>query len=251
MEHDPPLNYSGKLWRLGRICRDKRLSQAAIAVAAVLIEHADRYSGRCYPSVSRIVTESGLPRTNVLRALKALESTGWIIVERRTGATSHYVLTGATGDTSATHGTGTTHGSDESQTGTTHGTEPVPRMAPKQKRKAKATEGTRKRALAFATFDEWIDGMPDHSEPIAADHPIFRWAEQVGIPDDWLYLAWLAFQDRYRGDKTKRYRDWSRVYQNAVQGDWLKLWRFDPASGGYLLTTAGEQWKRFEQSQAA
>lgn len=90
MDHDPPLNYSGKLWRLGRICRDKRLSQAAIAVAAVLIEHADRYSGRCYPSVSRIVTESGLPRTNVLRALKALESTGWIIVERRTGATSTY-----------------------------------------------------------------------------------------------------------------------------------------------------------------
>ncbi|MDR7070524.1 hypothetical protein J2X02_003389 [Pseudoxanthomonas japonensis] len=101
------------------------------------------------------------------------------------------------------------------------------------------------------SFDEWMDGIPDNSEPIAADHPIFRWAEQVGIPDDWLYLAWLAFQDRYRGDKTKRYRDWPRVYQNAVQGDWLKLWRFDPASGGYLLTTAGEQWKRFEQSQAA
>lgn len=58
-----------------------------------------------------------------------------------------------------------------------------------------------------------------------------------------LHLAWRAFQAKYENNP-KRYADWPRVFQNAVEGDWLKLWRIDQASGSYVLTTAGHQLDR-------
>ena len=74
-------------------------------------------------------------------------------------------------------------------------------------------------------------------------------AEQVGIPMDFLRLAWLEFRNRYSHPDAKRYRDWRRVFRKAVQGNWLKLWWIDPGSDEYQLTTVGKQAQRAHQER--
>lgn len=103
----------------------------------------------------------------------------------------------------------------------------------KPKRKAKAAE---------ATLPEWIASL-DGGDAIPTDDPLFDWAGKVGIPRDWLALAWFAFESRYL-DNGKTYADWRAVFRKAVREDWLKLWRADQRGGGFLLTAAGEMAQR-------
>lgn len=85
---------------------------------------------------------------------------------------------------------------------------------------------------------------------IPEDDPVFAYAERVGLPDDFLRLAWREFHDRYSDStKPKRYRDWRAVFRNAVRGNWFKLWWHD--GNGYALTTAGMQAAKAHQRTEA
>lgn len=129
---DEPFNYSGKLSFLYRACFDARLQRADLAVLAVMTEHANRFTGRCHPSVQRIVDTSGIPKTTALRSIRRLEDAGWIEAKRRNGAQSEYELTspgdgtGSGGDTGAASGTGAKSNLQRGRTGATPGTDPVP-----------------------------------------------------------------------------------------------------------------------------
>ena len=82
------------------------------------------------------------------------------------------------------------------------------------------------------------------------DDPVFAYAQRVGIPREFLALGWRQFRHRYSEQHPgKRYRDWRRVFRNAVEGNWLKLWWLDPASGQYALTTVGLQAQRSHEQQ--
>ena len=87
------------------------------------------------------------------------------------------------------------------------------------------------------TFDQWMESLGDE-EAIPSDHSSFAYARDAGIPYDWLHLAWVAFERRYTGDK-KRYTDWRRVFRNAVEGNWMKIWWVK--DGQYFLGTVGQQ----------
>ena len=92
------------------------------------------------------------------------------------------------------------------------------------------------------TLDAWIASLNgEHAVP--AGDPIFGWASKQGIPGDWLAYAWAAFEDRYAG-KDKCYLDWRAAFRDHVKRGWLDVWRLDQRSGGFVLTTAGEQWRR-------
>lgn len=142
-------SYSGKLSVMLAATRDPSLMRTDLAVLGVLMEHADRNSGEAFPSVARLVGESGVPKTTTLRALKRLEASGWMRVERRQGAHSTYWLTGPADGTSKESSTGATHGTSPAggtgaiqsrnrchpglRTGSTHGTNPVPHVGPEQR----------------------------------------------------------------------------------------------------------------------
>lgn len=239
---DEPFNYSGKLDFLGRLARDRRLTQAAIAVAAVLVEHAHKETGRCFPSIPTIVASSGVPKTTAIRSLRLLTETGWVTTDKRTGAVTHYGLTSSTHGTSPVDGTRSISGLRQGQTSPVHGAKAVPPTEPEQE-KSKSNRGTRSRARPKVTFTQWVNSVSADEDLIPADHAVNRYAEAARIPVAYLDLAWTAFSRRYE-DSDKRYADWPRVFQNAVEGDWLRLWRFDNASGQYSLTTAGMQLQR-------
>lgn len=95
----------------------------------VLLSLADRADEThcCYPSISRLVLDTGLNRKTIMIAIKALSGSRRIEVIKRNGASTVYRLVGV-GDrhqTSTEIGTG-----PKSGTGTKLGTPPVPKTVP-------------------------------------------------------------------------------------------------------------------------
>lgn len=96
------------------------------------------------------------------------------------------------------------------------------------------------------SLPDWLTAL-DGADAVPADDPLFEWAGKVGIPKDWLALAWFAFEGRYL-ENGKTYADWRAVFRKAVREDWLKLWRTDTRNGGFVLTAAGEMAQREMQA---
>lgn len=110
---------------------------------------------------------------------------------------------------------------------------PAPSLSTKKKGKS-----------AAVVLPDWIASL-DGADAVPAADAIFAWATSVGIPADWIALAWWAFENRYGDggkDAAKTYTDWRAVFRSAVKEDWLKLWR--QGRNGWELTTAGESVRR-------
>ncbi|URL59600.1 hypothetical protein IM816_05750 [Luteibacter flocculans] len=100
-------------------------------------------------------------------------------------------------------------------------------------------------------LDTWIASLGDR-DAIPADDPIFAYAENAGIPSEFLELSWFVFRARARESK-KRQVDWRQTYRNYVKGGYLKLWYID-GDGVHRLTSTGTEWQRVmeaEQERAA
>jgi hypothetical protein len=116
------------------------------------------------------------------------------------------------------------------------------RTREEKRREDKEQEKRAKEKPIFLT--DWITALEGDAVP--ADDPLFAWAATVGLPREWIALAWWAFEGSYTGDgqgRAKKYTDWRATFRNAVKNDWLKLWRVG-TDGGYFLTTAGQQAQR-------
>lgn len=97
----------------------------------------------------------------------------------------------------------------------------------------------------------WLEQVKAKGEKaIPDDDQVFVYADEVGIPADFLRLAWAEFRGRYTQPNAKRYIDWRSVFRKAVRGNWLKLWWVD-AQGVYTLTTAGAQAQRMHRPKDA
>lgn len=78
---------------------------------------------------------------------------------------------------------------------------------------------------------------------IPADDPIWAYAGEVGIPEEFLELAWHEFKARrYGASKRQRgLRGWRQTFRNSVRDNWYRLW-FIPALGQVAqLSTVGKQ----------
>jgi hypothetical protein len=132
-------------------------------------------------------------------------------------------------------------GKDDTRTGTSTGKEEPP-IPPVGGLPEPVLAKTKKRnAIALQTFLEECKAKGE--KPILKSDPVFAYADETGIPDEFLRLHWLEFKERYSMTGAKRYTDWRAVYRKSVHGCWFKLW-FLRADGTCGLTTQGEQAKR-------
>ncbi len=96
---------------------------------------------------------------------------------------------------------------------------------------------------AGVTLSQWLQTLKATGEKIVSDYkPLWAYCEKVGIPADWVEIAWLRFHDRYTADekaKRKRYTDWRRVFLRAVEENWLGLWFFSERDNQFRLSTVG------------
>lgn len=94
-------------------------------------------------------------------------------------------------------------------------------------------------AISFQTFMDECRASGQNA--IIGYEPVWKYAEKVGLPSQFIELCWLEFKRRYRagGSKAgKRYKDWRATFRNCVEDNWFGLW----AARGekeYVLTTAG------------
>lgn len=114
----------------------------------------------------------------------------------------------------------------------------------------KAAAKRRSRKSEGDTFDEWVARCAASGEDrIPGTDPIREYAETVGLPDEFLRLAWLKFRERYRERQPgARYLDWRAHFRNAVHENWFRLW-YAKDDGSVGLTTAGETLRRWAASQ--
>lgn len=93
------------------------------------------------------------------------------------------------------------------------------------------------------TFPAFAEACRESGErAIRADDPIFEFAEDAGIPKEFIALAWREFAIRHR-ESGRLQKDWRAHFRDAVRRNWFKLW-WCPDGGGCELTTAGVQVKR-------
>ncbi len=101
-----------------------------------------------------------------------------------------------------------------------------------------------RKASKAMPLNDWLAQVAELGErPIPPDDPIRTYADKVGIPDDFMRLAWNVFRDRHLEVGSKTYADWRAAFRNYVKRGWLGLWYADD-QGGYRLTTAGQQAQR-------
>lgn len=95
---------------------------------------------------------------------------------------------------------------------------------------------------AKLTFDGFVAACEaEGADLIPADDAVYAYAERIGLPDDYVALAWTWFARRYADKQQTGIRGWRQTFRNAVEGNWPKLWYRDEASNGWALTTAGKQ----------
>lgn len=97
------------------------------------------------------------------------------------------------------------------------------------------------KAKPAVAIDTWLATL-DGGDAIPPTDPVFEYASKAGIPDEFLELSWRVFLRKARSSG-KRQKNWRQTYRNYVEGNYLKLWWFDP-DGECRLTTVGEQEKR-------
>lgn len=105
---------------------------------------------------------------------------------------------------------------------------------------------SRKSAIALKTY--LAECKSSGAQAIPSGHPIFDYAAEAKIPEDFLRLQWLEFRDRYSEDGAKRYKAWATVFGKSVRGNWFKLWYFDN-SGNCALTTTGIQARNTHEAR--
>lgn len=129
---------------------------------------------------------------------------------------------------------------------------PIPTPTPRAKTPCSPPGGGRARRKRKVTLREYLDECEANgTEPIPTGDAVHGYPDSMGLPAEWIPLAWWAFQGRYlaeKGEDEKRYTSWPQVFRNAVRGNWLKLWWVQP-NGAPQLTTAGMQAKREMESQ--
>lgn len=106
---------------------------------------------------------------------------------------------------------------------------------------ARKAESKRKRG-AKRRFDDWrADCKAAGEKPIPEDDPVFSYADDVGLPLDFVRLAWIEFSRVYSQEGAKNYINWRQHFQNYVRKNYGKLWFRNQRTETWELTTAGQQ----------
>ncbi|MHB1098350.1 MAG: hypothetical protein ACYCZR_02230 [Burkholderiales bacterium] len=118
-----------------------------------------------------------------------------------------------------------------------------------EKRREELNTPITPKGVSAVGINSFLDSCKQTGElPVPEDDPVFAYAESVGIPVEFLRLAWREFVDRNR-DSGKRYKDWRKAYRNCIRANWYKIWFISP-DGSVSLTTQGMAAQKMHREAA-
>lgn len=93
------VQYSDKVEWIGKVGRDRNLTDSDKVVAVVFLEFFHSVTGKAWPNIDTLAEQSGKSSRTVIRAVQALEREGYIEVDRNRGRgrNNHYVFVPASG----------------------------------------------------------------------------------------------------------------------------------------------------------
>lgn len=227
---------------------EQKLQSTQKLVLLMLANRINSDTGKCVPSIKRLADDCGLSESCVQRTLKKLESLELIKAHKR-----HKDNTQLPNQYEITPKPISTPGLPELPPGCTSAT---PRVAQERTESGRITRNITNtpckppRAGKGMTLQAFIEKCRAKGEQaIPPDDPVFSIAEKIGLPGDFVALAWRKFKERYTQGRSasKRYVLWRQVFREAVESNWLKLWWID--RDGVKLTTAGESARRIMQAE--
>lgn len=238
--------------------KDRRLTLEQLRVLVALFSFRGKNTNTVYPRRQAIAERTGMHLANISSATSALERLGWLTKEGKGGhskATRYTITVPETVAQSATVAEQATVAQSATGTLAQSATRlPVADWARGKELKSEQTKGKDAPALptilsaikkksSKVSFSIWAERAKSAGEKLIDGYqPLWRYAEKVGIPQDFIDIAWIKFRSRYSDDPTyssKCYIDWRRHFLNSVEGNWLKLWFFK--DGAIQLTTVGQQ----------
>jgi DNA-binding transcriptional MocR family regulator len=221
-----------------------------------LCDHANE-KGQCWPSLSYIADQCEISRRSVITHIQALISDGYLSSEPRfkdgEQTTNMYTVSQRMLIKSMPDG-----GAGDALGGETHAPPLVQELHPPSAGAAPRTTiepplETNKRSRvkkSEKTFTEWAEETREKGESLISDtDPIITHTESMGVPFDFLMVAWCAFKDQYTNDNLKKQKDWRAYFRNAIKGDWLRVWAFNQAGECYLTTKGKQYLNIMERSQ--
>lgn len=98
-------------------------------------------------------------------------------------------------------------------------------------------------------FADWIEQVKvEGKKPIPEDHEVFRYAESIDLPIEFVRLCWMEFKTTFGDNRKKKYTDWAKTFSNYVRKNYFRLW-FEK-DGNWQLTTAGIQLQKEMKGRA-
>ena len=245
-------------WRQAVICSD--LPATTRHVLLTLSCHINDMGESAYPSTRLLAKETGLSERAVITHLKIATEKGWLKVTRhgygdQRWARHEYEPLEPSVEEKALNDV-QYEGAEPDAKGTephSEGAEPasvprnekalndvqsnsenniyIPPIVPQTKKQRRGSK---------VTLKTWLANLEAAGEDaLPAADPIFGYAAESKIPEEFLFYAWVAFKQQYL-DGDKKYIDWRATFRNAVRGNWSRVWWIDQ-EGNYCLSTVGKQ----------
>ena len=234
------------VWEKSRLGGTELLLMLAIADFA-------NDSGVAFPSVPTLARKIRMSKRNTHYLLSKLEQSGELAVQRNKGPHgcnlyTVQILHGAIPAPVQLIALGGAMGSAQVVQPVAH--EPLGIINKPSKRRT--TNAPREKKIEVTLLERIAYCAANGLDVIPADSAAMTYMADAGIPDDFVLLAWGAFRRKYcESQPNKVYADWALAFNNAIKGDWLKLWRYDERAQQYVLTNAGVQEQRVQAAEAA
>lgn len=237
------------------VLQDERLSMRALGLLVRLLSRPDNWA----TNSQTLAREFNCGREQMQGTLSELRQAGYLSLIKTRNPLGHIrsewhvsevAETGVTGACDPEPGnpypgaSGALQRTDLQRTDTNP--QPPEGAVPVVPKKAKKPR-TKKEETSLQTWLEAVKAAGEKAIP--ADDPILAEAVKMGVPGDFMLLAWAEFKQRYSREGAKRYKDWRATFRDAIRRNYMKLWYFN-AQGECALTTAGEQAKRLQKEAA-
>lgn len=212
----------------------------------VLISLADQAndSGICWPSISSIENRTNLSDRAIQKAIASLLQKGHLTVHFRMGKSSYYTVHPRTTFTPEL---------DSPPNDVHHTPEPRsedPRTTFTHNHKEPSSNPKKTRAKTSLSLSDWLAQCKEKNErPIPDDHSVYKYADSIKLPDEFVKITWFEFKSYFIDTPTKKQKDWRMHFANFIRANYLRIWYTDD-SGEFKLTSRGLQAKKAMEATA-